>query len=507
MFVFRKIKFVYSNSNSKQQQKLKKLFNTIFRIFFFLYITISSMNFIQNYISCSQHSTKPSSAKSNLKNSKYAISDKENINFLNFSKIAINSTSKSQDKRCNTIDFLPNSFNISKFTTENVGPYKFQTEANTSNHIISSKNYTNASHFRYKSIANMPYKMPVHEPSFKRTSQKLDKGFGVEDSQVIKPKNKILGDFQKSFQSQNFSISIQKKPGDLIEIPEISSPEKDEKIPDIDENYRVYSLMKSFKHIEIVSKQQLVKKESFMSSFSNNENKSMISFPDEITNSAHKNLLFFKKMHSTPKLLSNLIKKHNNIFNNNNNNTLFHNKISEIKADKILKCVEKLEEPEPFTNNFFSKERNPASTKPTQNAENNKEENETSNINSSIYKFLLIRETSYQLNPHFLKFQEEINGTMRAVLIDWMSEVSTEFCLKRHTLQQAIYYLDKYLEVNKSMKKQTLQLVGVSSLLISSKLEVIINFSFIYLISLIILRRYNHPLLCNIEKHVMMDIV
>ena len=110
------------------------------------------------------------------------------------------------------------------------------------------------------------------------------------------------------------------------------------------------------------------------------------------------------------------------------------------------------------------------------------EENNDSDVNNSVYRFLILREASYQINPQFLQNQPEINGTMRAVLIDWMSEVSTEFCLKRHTLQQAIYYLDKYIEINKNIRKKSLQLVGVSSLLISSKLEV---FLFHIIISLI----------------------
>ena len=431
------------------------------------------MNFLQNYINSSQPSTKPSSAKSNPKNPKnpYNGKDKENINFLNFSKIAINSTSKNQDKRCNTIDFIPNSFNISKFTTENTGPYKYQTETNAPSHIISSKNYSNGSHFRYKSIANMPYKMPVHEPNFKRISQKIDRTSGIGDSQIILQKNKNPANFQKSFQPQNYSISLQKKAGDLVEIPEISTPEKEkeDKIAEKDENFRIFSLMKSFKHVEIVSKQQFNKKESFLSSFSNND-KSILSFPDEITVSAQKNLLFFKKFQATPKLLTNLLKKHKNIINNNNN-SLFPVKISETKADKILKCREKFEEIESFTNNFFSKEQKPSKK---MNAIE-QEDQENSNVNNSIYKFLLQSEASYQLNPHFLKSSTEINGTMRAVLIDWMSEVSTEFSLKRQTFLQAIYYLDKYLEKNKSLKKKTLQLVGVSSLLISSKLEVIFH--------------------------------
>lgn len=421
------------------------------------------MSISQPHLTNSQNSTKASSAKSNVKSLQNPYPGKENINFLNFSKIAINSSSKSQEKRCNT-DFPLSSFNISKFTTERVEPYKFQTEANSNYHIISSKNFPNSGHLRSQSIANMPYKMPIHEPAFKRPNQKGERT--IEIHPLIE-KNQNSGSFQKSFQSQNLSISIQRKAGDLIEIPEISTPEKEEKNEENEENYRIYSLMKSFKHFEIVPKQQLIKKESFLSSFSNNE-KSILSFPDELTNSAQKNLLFFKQPQHTPKLLSNIYRNQRNYIKKNNN---FEAKISENKVEKLLRCGEILEDLETTSNKFKSKQNNMSFK--------NKalpEETEDTGINCEVYRFLILRESTYKVSPHLLKTQAEINGTMRAVLLDWMSEVSSEFCLKRHTLHQAIYYLDKYLEINKNVKKKSLQLVGVASLFISAKLEVLCYF-------------------------------
>lgn len=408
-------------------------------------------------------------SSSNPQTKKFSVSDKENINFLNFSKIAINTANKPQENRCFTIDYIPNSVNFSKLATEGEsGPYKFQTETNATSYIISNMNVgNNPSHFRYKSIANMPYRMPIHEPTFKKTCAKNEKNKNFRNSQQMftqKQKNPLS--FQKNLQPQSYSISLQKKQGDLIDIPEISSPEKDEK----NEELRVYSLMKNFKNIEIISKQQLLKKESFLSSFTNSENKSMISFPDEITTSAQKNLLFFKKkFHSTPKLLTNLLKKHKNIISDNKNSK-FQAKISENKLEKILKCGEKLEEIETNSNNICSQEE-----KTTMKTKNNYDLSlDDANIKNSVYRFLLQREAVYQLNPHFLQNQEEINPLMRAVLIDWMSEVSMEFSLKKQTFQQAVFYLDKFLEINKNVKKKILQLVGISSLIIASKLEVFI---------------------------------
>lgn len=389
---------------------------------------------LHSYIASSQSSTKPSSITSKTnKPSKH--SNKENINFLNFSKLAINS-SKSQD-RFNTIDFIPNSILLNKYEQN-----KFQTEANSS---LTYKTITNASHSRYKSIANMPYKIPIHETNFKRLPVKNEQKRQNNNND----NNKILGNFQKSFQSQNYSISLQQKQGDLVEIPEISSPEKEDNIKFIEneENYNGFLLLKNFGVLP-QKNPAIIRKESFLSSFSNYENKSIMSFPDEITNSTHKNLLLFKKIQNTPKLLSNLLKKNKNIINN----SFYH--------DKILKCGEKIEQsPNPMTKIL---DKTVLST----------DSFEDSNVNNSVYKFLLCREKAYQLNPHSLRTQKEINPMMRSVLIDWMSEVSTEFGLKRQTLHQAIYYLDKCLETNKTLKKNTFQLVGVASLLIASKIEV-----------------------------------
>lgn len=416
------------------------------------------MKFFQTSSKNSQPSTVTSSSKSKSNSRKAYISDKENINLLNFSKIAI---SKSQEKRCITIDFIPNSENIVKLTTENYGPFKFQTEVNSSTYTASTTNLsTNGSHFRYKSIANMPYHMPIHESNLKKPNEKRHEFMKLQTNISQKQKNSF--GFQKSFQPQSHSISLQKKQGDLIEIPEISSPEKEDK----EESARVYSLMKNFKNLEIVSKQQLTKKASILSSFSNSEGKSMISFPDEITTSAQKNLLFFKKkFHSTPKLLTNILKKHKNLINSNNSRP--HAKLSENKLTKILKCCEKLEEIETKTD-IISLSQEKTNMKNKQNNDNLEDEN----INNCVYRFLLQRESAYQLNPHFLRNNQEINALMRAVLIDWMSEVSMEFSLKKQTFQQATYYLDKVLELNPKTSKQTLQLIGVSSLLIASKLEV-----------------------------------
>lgn len=62
---------------------------------------------------------------------------------------------------------------------------------------------------------------------------------------------------------------------------------------------------------------------------------------------------------------------------------------------------------------------------------------------------------------------------MRTILIDWMIEVCFEFSLKRQTLQMAIRYLDSFIAKSKVVKEK-LQLVGVCTLMIASKIEEVI---------------------------------
>ena len=43
---------------------------------------------------------------------------------------------------------------------------------------------------------------------------------------------------------------------------------------------------------------------------------------------------------------------------------------------------------------------------------------------------------------------------MRAILIDWMMEVSMEFMLKRQTFSISVIFVDRYLSIFKNVSKQ-----------------------------------------------------
>lgn len=61
---------------------------------------------------------------------------------------------------------------------------------------------------------------------------------------------------------------------------------------------------------------------------------------------------------------------------------------------------------------------------------------------------------------------------MRAILIDWMMDVSCEFHLKRETFHLAVAYLDSFLSKSETIPKSKLQLVGLTTMFLAAKVEV-----------------------------------
>ena len=69
-----------------------------------------------------------------------------------------------------------------------------------------------------------------------------------------------------------------------------------------------------------------------------------------------------------------------------------------------------------------------------------------------------------------LNQQPEVNHKMRSILVDWLISVHKRFKLQAETLYLTVSLIDRYL-AKKSITKQQLQLVGVASVLISTKYE------------------------------------
>ncbi|KAB0402763.1 hypothetical protein E2I00_001192, partial [Balaenoptera physalus] len=73
------------------------------------------------------------------------------------------------------------------------------------------------------------------------------------------------------------------------------------------------------------------------------------------------------------------------------------------------------------------------------------------------------------INPHFLDGRD-INGRMRAILVDWLVQVHSKFRLLQETLYMCVAIMDRFLQVQPVSRKK-LQLVGITALLLASKYE------------------------------------
>ncbi|KAL9446605.1 hypothetical protein AB3S75_014303 [Citrus x aurantiifolia] len=95
-------------------------------------------------------------------------------------------------------------------------------------------------------------------------------------------------------------------------------------------------------------------------------------------------------------------------------------------------------------------------------------------IACDIYKNLRASEDFQAKKRPSLDFmervQKDINPGMRAILIDWLVEVSEEYRLVPETLFLAVNYIDRYLSGNVIIRQQ-LQLLGVACMMISAKYE------------------------------------
>ncbi|PIN00916.1 G2/Mitotic-specific cyclin A [Handroanthus impetiginosus] len=74
------------------------------------------------------------------------------------------------------------------------------------------------------------------------------------------------------------------------------------------------------------------------------------------------------------------------------------------------------------------------------------------------------------LADYMEKIQRDITQGMRAILIDWLVEVSEEYRLVPDTLYLTVNLIDRFLSEN-YIEKQKLQLLGVTCMLIASKYE------------------------------------
>ncbi|XP_036296254.1 G2/mitotic-specific cyclin-B2 isoform X2 [Pipistrellus kuhlii] len=64
-----------------------------------------------------------------------------------------------------------------------------------------------------------------------------------------------------------------------------------------------------------------------------------------------------------------------------------------------------------------------------------------------IYQYLRQLEVLQTINPHFLDGRD-INGRMRAILVDWLVQVHSKFRLLQETLYMCVAIMDRFLQVD-----------------------------------------------------------
>lgn len=87
-----------------------------------------------------------------------------------------------------------------------------------------------------------------------------------------------------------------------------------------------------------------------------------------------------------------------------------------------------------------------------------------------IFQYMKELEDKMRPNPFYMDNQTEIQWSMRAVLIDWLTQVHNRFQLLPETLFLAVNYIDRFLSC-KIVSLGKLQLVGATALFVAAKYE------------------------------------
>ena len=210
----------------------------------------------------------------------------------------------------------------------------------------------------------------------------------------------------------------------------------------------------SYSTINSISKSEIMSKEvPNLNNFEENEK-------NKICLQRQRNYLMPKKIY-----------KHKKISADNSSSTACSNndKERQIECDD---CEEKMELKTIFNNlDKFNTKLNNEQNKISVNELNSNVKNVKEYIGDILENLIEEEENSrLNINPNYLKLQKEINADMRAILIDWLIEVNKRFNFQEETLYKVVNIIDSYLS-KKIIKRKYLQLLGITSLIISAKLN------------------------------------
>jgi len=89
---------------------------------------------------------------------------------------------------------------------------------------------------------------------------------------------------------------------------------------------------------------------------------------------------------------------------------------------------------------------------------------------ADVFASLLDKERAFLPKPDYMDAQADLNGKMRAILIDWLVEVHMKYRLRPETMFLAVNIIDRYLSV-RPVRRNKLQLLGVTAMFIAAKFE------------------------------------
>ncbi|XP_072278560.1 G1/S-specific cyclin-E1 [Pyxicephalus adspersus] len=88
-----------------------------------------------------------------------------------------------------------------------------------------------------------------------------------------------------------------------------------------------------------------------------------------------------------------------------------------------------------------------------------------------VWRNMLHKDRTYPRDKNLFQKHPELQENMRAILLDWLMEVSEVYKLHRETFYLAQDLFDRFMATQKNVVKSSLQLIGITSLFIAAKLE------------------------------------
>ncbi|XP_029354252.1 G1/S-specific cyclin-E1 [Echeneis naucrates] len=88
-----------------------------------------------------------------------------------------------------------------------------------------------------------------------------------------------------------------------------------------------------------------------------------------------------------------------------------------------------------------------------------------------VWSNMLAKDKTYTRDVHVMEKHPHLQPKMRAILLDWLMEVSEVYKLHRETYHLAQDYFDRFMATQRNVFKSTLQLIGITCLFIAAKVE------------------------------------